>query len=106
MEHAEWARFETWSTKSLKQKKKCCSCGISGQGFVEVEDQDGIGWACPACFGEDLTGGAAIDYAELHGLKLSKYADPIEGHRADLDPDAARKIAMEDPSLIYIKPTT
>ena len=63
------------------------------------------GCLCDGCY-MDLIGGAAIDYAELHGLQLSKYADPIEGHRADLDPDAARKIAMEDPSLIYIQPTT
>ena len=55
MDHADWAKFETWSIKSPQQKNRCRSCGASGQGFVEVEDQDGIGWACPACFGEDQT---------------------------------------------------
>ena len=66
MKHADWARFETWST-SLQQNKKCSSCGISGQGFIEVEDQDGIGWACPTCLGEDLTDvGPSGDQAPLH----------------------------------------
>jgi len=50
-----------------------------------------------------MTGESAINYAELHGLMLSKYADPIEGHRADLSPDEAREIMREDPSLIYLE---
>ena len=50
-----------------------------------------------------MTGESAINYAELHSLMLSKYADPIEGHRADLSPDEAREIMREDPSLIYLE---
>lgn len=49
-----------------------------------------------------LTGQAAIAIAEANGLTLSKYADPIEDARTGLDPDEARKVASEDPNLIYI----
>lgn len=48
-----------------------------------------------------LTGYAAIDYAEANGLTLSKYNDPTEDAREGLTPDEARKVASEDPSLIY-----
>ena len=38
----------------------------------------------------------AIDYAEKHGLRLSKYADPIDGDRDDLTPDEALEIIRQD----------
>lgn len=53
MNHVEWAKFETWSTKSLQQKRRCRSCDTRGENFVEVEDEDGIGWACSTCTGEE-----------------------------------------------------
>jgi hypothetical protein len=49
-----------------------------------------------------LTGYEAIEYAETNGLTLCKYNDPIEDAREVLTPDEARKIASEDPSLIYV----
>lgn len=49
-----------------------------------------------------LTGSDAIDYAEAHGLTLSKYTDPTEEAREGLTPDEAREIAREDPTLIWI----
>ena len=51
---------------------------------------------------ETLTGHAAIDYAEAHGLKLSKHADPTEGARGGLSPIDAFEVAVEDPSLIWL----
>ena len=50
-----------------------------------------------------ITGYAAIEYAERHGLTLNKYADPTEDARDGLTPDDARQIAREDPSLIYVE---
>ena len=50
-----------------------------------------------------LFGYEAIEYAEANGLTLSKYNDPIEDAREGLTPDEARKIAREDPRLIYIE---
>lgn len=47
-----------------------------------------------------LTGYEAIDYAEAHGVSLSKYADATEGAR-DVDAEQAREIAAVDPGLIY-----
>ena len=44
----------------------------------------------------------AIDYADAHGLTLSKHADPIEDAREGLSVDEARDIAGEDSSLIYV----
>lgn len=49
-----------------------------------------------------LRGHEAITYAEAHGLRLAKYADPVEDARQDLTPEEARKIAREDPRLIYL----
>ena len=49
-----------------------------------------------------LTGYDAIEYAEMLGLSLQKYADPTEGARVDMTPDEAREIAREDSSLIHI----
>ena len=50
-----------------------------------------------------LTGIAAIEYAEANDLTLSKYTDPIEDARVGLTTDEARKVAAEDPRLIYLK---
>ena len=49
-----------------------------------------------------LIGIEAVEYAREHGLKLSKYADPIEGARDDLTPSEAEEVCREDPNLIYI----
>lgn len=50
-----------------------------------------------------LTGRAAIRFAEANDLTLSKYNDPTEGAREGLTPAEARKVAAEDPSLIYFE---
>ena len=50
-----------------------------------------------------ITGYDAINYAEANGLTLNKYADPIEDGRTGLTVDEARKVAAEDPGLIWIK---
>lgn len=50
-----------------------------------------------------LKGYEAITYAQNNDLTLSKYNDPIEDARDGLTLDEARKIASEDPSLIYIE---
>ncbi len=52
-----------------------------------------------------LTGYAAIDYAEEHGVLLNKYQDPTEDGRIGLTVQEAREIASEDPSLIWIEAT-
>ena len=49
-----------------------------------------------------LKGYEAIAWAEAHDLTLSKYNDPIEDAREGLTPDEARRIAGEDPALIYL----
>jgi len=53
---------------------------------------------------DELTGYAAIEYAQEHGLTLSKYTDPMEDARENLTPEEARDVAREDPSLIYLGP--
>lgn len=50
-----------------------------------------------------LTGYEAIDYAEAHGVRLSKYADATEGARDGLDCEQAREIAAVDPGLVYCR---
>lgn len=50
-----------------------------------------------------LTGHEALEWAEKNGLTLNKYADPTEEAREGLDVEEARKVAAEDPSLIYIE---
>jgi len=50
-----------------------------------------------------LTGYAAIDYAEEHGVLLNKYQDPTEGGRIGLTVQEARDVAAEDPSLIWVR---
>ena len=49
-----------------------------------------------------LYGTEAIEYAEANDLSLNKYNDPIEEAREGLTPDEARKVAREDPRLIWI----
>ncbi|MFA6664743.1 MAG: hypothetical protein WCS21_10595 [Lachnospiraceae bacterium] len=49
-----------------------------------------------------LNGYEAIAYAEVHGLTLSKYADPVEDARECIPVWEAKEIAEEDPGLIYI----
>lgn len=51
---------------------------------------------------QTLTGHAAIDHAEQHGLTLSMYTSPIEEGRDGLSVDEARDVAREDESLIYV----
>jgi len=48
-----------------------------------------------------LTGLEAIEFAEKWGLLVCKYADPL-GDEAIIEPEVAREIAAEDPSLIYL----
>lgn len=48
-----------------------------------------------------LSGYEAINYAEANSLTLNKYTDPTENAREGLTPDEARKVAAEDPSLIW-----
>lgn len=50
-----------------------------------------------------ITGHAAIAVADINGLTLSKYNDEVEESRQGLTSDEARKIASEDPSLIYVE---
>jgi hypothetical protein len=49
-----------------------------------------------------ISGYKAIEYAEAHGLTLNKYADPTEDAREGLTPAEARRVASEDPSLVYV----
>ena len=50
-----------------------------------------------------LTGRDAITHAAAHGLTLSKYADPTEGARTGLSIAEAEEVALEDPSLIWVR---
>lgn len=50
-----------------------------------------------------LKGYDAIEYAELHDLRLSMYNSPIEDAREGLTVDEAREIAREDAGLIYLE---
>lgn len=52
-----------------------------------------------------LKGIEAIEYAEANNLTLSKYTDPTEDAREGLTPAEARRVASEDPSLIWIEAT-
>lgn len=49
-----------------------------------------------------LKGHEAIDYAEANSLTLRKYADPTEEAREGITVEQARKVAQEDPSLIWL----
>lgn len=49
-----------------------------------------------------LEGYRAIEFARLHGFTVNKYADPIEGPRANIGISAALDIAREDPSLLWL----
>jgi hypothetical protein len=51
-----------------------------------------------------LKGWVAIQFAEKHGIRyVSKYADPIEDGKARVTLERAKKIAREDPGLIYLR---
>lgn len=50
-----------------------------------------------------LTGHDAIEFAEVNGLTLNKYSDPIEDAREGLSVEEAEEVAAEDPSLIYVE---
>ena len=49
-----------------------------------------------------LTGFAAIEYAEKHGLTLSKKADPVDNPQSGLTVAEAEAIATEDEDLVYV----
>lgn len=49
-----------------------------------------------------MTGRDAIAYAQAHGLALSTYTDPTAEGRASVSVADARRIASEDPSLVYL----
>jgi len=69
------------------------SYGVSCQGAMPRREDDTM---------MKLTGVHAIDFADLRGLTLRKYADPTEGAREGLSVEEARQIAKEDPSLIWL----
>lgn len=48
-----------------------------------------------------LSGYAAINFAALTGATLRKYEDPTEEAWESCTPEQARRVAREDPSLIY-----
>jgi hypothetical protein len=49
-----------------------------------------------------LVGREAIGVAEAFGLPLAKYSDPVEDARMDLTVAEARRVAREDPRLVYL----
>lgn len=49
-----------------------------------------------------ISGEHAIRLAERDGLRLRKYADPIQGYLDNITPDQAREAAKADPSLVYV----
>jgi hypothetical protein len=49
-----------------------------------------------------LTGFAAIEFAEKHGLTLTKKANRVDGPRTGLSIAEAEAIAVEDEELIYL----
>lgn len=49
-----------------------------------------------------MTGRDAITYAQAHGLALSTYTDPTAEGRASVGVADARRIASEDPTLVYL----
>ena len=50
-----------------------------------------------------LYGWDAIEHAEEHGLLLNKYDDPTEPAQSGLTVEEAKKIANEDPLLIWVR---
>lgn len=50
-----------------------------------------------------LRGHDAIKAASAIGCNLAKYADAIDGARADVTIDEAREIANEDPGLLWLE---
>ncbi len=49
-----------------------------------------------------MTGRDAITYAQAHGLALSAHTDPTAEGREGVTVEEARRIASEDPSLVYL----
>lgn len=49
-----------------------------------------------------MNGRDAIIYAQAHGLTLSTHTDPTAEGRDDVTVEEARRIAIEDPSLVYL----
>ena len=49
-----------------------------------------------------LTGWTAIQYAEKHGGTLKKYNDPTERALKRVSIEKAKRVAREDPRLIYM----
>lgn len=106
---------DTVSRRTLQRVRKAlcgiegCTCGLADgtrdsryrldpDTLVVIDDRKDIGDTTMK-----LRGHEAITYAEAHGLLLSKYADPVEDARQHLTPEEARKIAREDPRLIYLE---
>lgn len=106
---------DTVSRRTLQRVRKAlcgiegCTCGwadgtrdsryrLDPDSLVVIDDRKPI-----AAMTMKLRGHEAITYAEAHGLLLSKYADPVEDARQHLTPEEARKIAREDPRLIYLE---
>lgn len=50
-----------------------------------------------------MQGWDAIKMAEKHGLRLSKYNDPLEGPQDGLTVEEAKEVAREDQGLIYLQ---
>jgi len=50
-----------------------------------------------------LTGFAAIEYAEKHGLALNKSTDAIDEGRTGLSIAEAEALATEEPELIWLE---
>jgi hypothetical protein len=53
---------------------------------------------------DTIKGTDAVTVARALGLRVSKYADPTEGQRGDLDPDSdyVREVISADSGLIYL----
>lgn len=49
-----------------------------------------------------MNGRDAIIYAQAHGLTLSTHTDPTAEGREGVTVEEARRIASEDPSLVYL----
>lgn len=49
-----------------------------------------------------MTGRDALTYAQAHDLTLSTHTDPTAEGRESVTVEEARRIASEDPSLVYL----
>jgi len=69
--------------------------------------QDAEGWIDEhgwGLIGPRLVGWEAIRWAQEHGGRLNKYADPVEMARGHLSLEEAIAVAREDPSLLFWEP--